>query len=129
VVENVEVPLFYARIPRRERRERALAAIDSVGLSHRVGHQPTQLSGGECQRVAIARALVTAPALLLTDEPTGNLDSKSGEEVLRLFYRLHESGSTLIMVTHNPEIAARLPRVVEMKDGCLGERQVESALG
>ena len=127
VLENVEVPLFYARMPRRERRERALAAIESVGLTSRVGHQPTQLSGGECQRVAIARALVGEPALLLTDEPTGNLDSKNGEEVLRLFYRLHASGRTLIMVTHNPEIAARLPRVVEMKDGRLGEREVVRA--
>ncbi len=125
VLENVEVPLFYARLSRRERRERALAVIESVGLSHRLSHQPAQLSGGECQRVAIARALVTEPALLLTDEPTGNLDSKNGAEVLRLFYELHASGRTLIMVTHNPEIARRLPRVVEMKDGCLGEQQRE----
>lgn len=122
VLENVEVPLFYARVPRRERRARALAAIESVGLKHRVGHQPTQLSGGECQRVAIARALVGEPALLLTDEPTGNLDSKNGEEVLKLFYDLHAAGRTLIMVTHNPEIAASLPRVVEMKDGSLAEQ-------
>ena len=128
VLENVEVPLFYARMPRRERRERALAVIESVGLSRRIGHQPAQLSGGECQRVAIARALVTEPALLLTDEPTGNLDSKNGEEVLRLFYELHSSGRTLIMVTHNPEIARRLPRVVEMKDGCLGEQERERVL-
>ncbi len=128
VLENVEVPLFYARMPRRERRERALAVIESVGLSKRIGHQPAQLSGGECQRVAIARALVTEPALLLTDEPTGNLDSKNGEEVLRLFYELHSSGRTLIMVTHNPEIAGRLPRVVEMKDGCLGEQERERVL-
>ncbi len=125
VLENVEVPLFYARLSRRERRERALSVIESVGLSHRLSHQPAQLSGGECQRVAIARALVTEPALLLTDEPTGNLDSKNGAEVLRLFYELHASGRTLIMVTHNPEIARRLPRVVEMKDGCLGEQQRE----
>lgn len=122
VLENVEVPLFYARVPRRERRARALAAIESVGLTHRVSHQPTQLSGGECQRVAIARALVGEPALLLTDEPTGNLDSRNGEEVLKLFYDLHAAGRTLVMVTHNPEIAASLPRVVEMKDGSLAEQ-------
>jgi putative ABC transport system ATP-binding protein len=122
VLENVEVPLFYARMPRRERHRRAMAVIESVGLAHRVHHVPAKLSGGECQRVAIARALVTEPALLLTDEPTGNLDSKNGEEVLRLFYELHASGRTLIMVTHNPEIAIRLPRVVEMKDGYLGEQ-------
>ena len=128
VLENVEVPLFYARMSRRERRERALAVIESVGLAHRLGHQPAQLSGGECQRVAIARALVTEPALLLTDEPTGYLDSKNGAEVLRLFYELHASGRTLIMVTHNQEIADKLPRVVEMKDGCLGEQQREKAL-
>ena len=128
VLENVEVPLFYARMSRRERRERALAEIESVGLAHRLGHQPAQLSGGECQRVAIARALVTEPALLLTDEPTGYLDSKNGAEVLRLFYELHASGRTLIMVTHNQEIADKLPRVVEMKDGCLGEQQREKAL-
>ena len=122
VLENVEVPLFYARMPRRERRERARAVIASVGLSHRENHLPTQLSGGECQRTAIARALVTEPALLLTDEPTGNLDSRNGEEVLRIFYDLNARGRTLIMVTHNPEIADRLPRVVEMRDGRLGER-------
>ncbi|MBK8178632.1 MAG: ABC transporter ATP-binding protein [Planctomycetes bacterium] len=127
VLENVEVPLFYSRVPRRERRERAQAVVASVGLSHRVSHLPAQLSGGECQRVAIARALVTEPALLLTDEPTGNLDSKNGEKVLRLFGELHESGRTLVMVTHNPDIARRLPRVVEMKDGRMGEKLYEEA--
>jgi len=129
VLENVEVPLFYARLPRRERHRRAMAVIESVGLGHRVSHQPAKLSGGECQRVAIARALVTEPALLLTDEPTGNLDSKNGEEVLRLFYELHASGRTLIMVTHNPEIARALPRVVEMKDGFLGEQVRQGVAG
>ncbi|HUR28789.1 MAG TPA: ABC transporter ATP-binding protein [Planctomycetota bacterium] len=128
VIENVEVPLFYARLPRRERRRRALAVIESVGLGHRIDHVPAKLSGGECQRVAIARALVTEPALLLTDEPTGNLDSKNGDEVLRLFYDLHRSGRTLIMVTHNPEIARSLPRVVEMKDGYLAEQVREGSL-
>jgi putative ABC transport system ATP-binding protein len=122
VLENVEVPLFYDRRPRKERKRRALELIDAVGLSHRVGHRPPMLSGGECQRVAIARALSNEPALLLTDEPTGNLDSKSGDEVLALFHRLNETGRTIVMVTHNPEIAASLPRVVVMSDGEAQER-------
>jgi putative ABC transport system ATP-binding protein len=117
VAENVEVPLFYGHVPRRERHGRCRELLDAVGLSHRVGHYPTQLSGGECQRVAIARALVNRPALLLTDEPTGNLDSKNGEEVLRLFHDLNARGRTIVMVTHNPEIASVLPRVVELRDG------------
>ena len=123
VLENVEVPLFYNRTPRRDRHARCKELLDAVGLSHRFTHHPTQLSGGESQRVAIARALVNEPALLLTDEPTGNLDSKNGEEVLRLFTDLHTRGKTIIMVTHNPEIAAVLPRVVELRDGeIFGER-------
>lgn len=117
VLENVELPLFYSRTPRRERHARCLELIEAVGLSHRVGHYPTQLSGGECQRVAIARALVNQPALLLTDEPTGNLDSKNGEEVLKIFHDLHAQGRTIMMVTHNPEIADELPRVIEIRDG------------
>jgi putative ABC transport system ATP-binding protein len=117
VVENVEVPLFYARIPRRERRRRTQEMLDAVGLSHRLTHHPTQLSGGECQRVAVARALVNEPSLLLADEPTGNLDSKNGADVMRLFHRLHAQGRTIVLVTHNPEIADALPRVVEMRDG------------
>jgi putative ABC transport system ATP-binding protein len=117
VLENVEVPLYYARTPRALRRQRCKDMLDAVGLSHRLGHNPTQLSGGECQRVAIARALINEPALLLTDEPTGNLDSKNGEEVLRLFHELNRAGKTIVMVTHNPEIATSLPRVVEMRDG------------
>ena len=117
VLENVELPLFYSRTPRGERRGRCLELIEAVGLGHRVGHYPTQLSGGECQRVAIARALVNQPALLLTDEPTGNLDSKNGDEVLKIFHDLHATGRTILMVTHNPEIAHELPRVIEMRDG------------
>jgi putative ABC transport system ATP-binding protein len=122
VLENVEVPLFYGRVGRRERKRRSMALIEAVGLGHRVEHRPPMLSGGECQRVAIARALVNEPALLLTDEPTGNLDSKSGEEVLKLFYQLNATGRTIVMVTHNPEIAAGLPRVVEMRDGEVADR-------
>jgi putative ABC transport system ATP-binding protein len=117
VVENVEVPLFYARVRRRERRRRCVALLEAVGLSHRLEHQPTQLSGGECQRVAVARALSSEPALLLADEPTGNLDSKNGLEVMRLFHELHSGGRTIVLVTHNPEIAHALPRVIEMRDG------------
>jgi len=117
VVENVEVPLFYGRMGRRERRRRAAARLEAVGMSHRLTHHPAQLSGGESQRVAVARALVNDPALLLADEPTGNLDTRNGEEVMRLFHDLHSQGRTLIVVTHNPDIAASLPRVVEMRDG------------
>jgi putative ABC transport system ATP-binding protein len=117
VVENVEVPLFYGHVPRRDRRKRCMALLEAVGLSHRLKHHPTQLSGGECQRVAVARALVNEPSLLLADEPTGNLDSKNGVEVMRLFGELHAQGRTIVLVTHNPEIAATLPRVIEMRDG------------
>jgi putative ABC transport system ATP-binding protein len=117
VLENVELPLFYEGTPRKTRRVRCEELLASVGMSHRLHSYPTQLSGGECQRVAIARALVNRPALLLADEPTGNLDSKNGVEVMLLFRRLHAEGRTIVMVTHNPEIAAALPRVVEMQDG------------
>jgi len=117
VLENVEVPLFYARAPRRERHGRCAKLLEAVGLGHRLDHLPTQLSGGEQQRVAVARALVNDPVIVLADEPTGNLDSKSGEEVLRLLDQLHEEGRTIVMVTHNPEIANALPRCVEMRDG------------
>jgi putative ABC transport system ATP-binding protein len=123
VLENVEVPLFYGHVPKRRRQGMCRELLDAVGLSHRTSHYPPQLSGGESQRVAIARALVNQPALLLTDEPTGNLDSKNGEEVLKLFNDLNSQGRTIIMVTHNPEIAAFLPRVVELRDGSiLGDR-------
>ena len=119
VIENVEVPLYYGQVQRARRRERAVELLTLVGLSHRLSHQPAQLSGGECQRVAIARALANEPAMILADEPTGNLDTKSGEEVLQLLVDLHHEGRTVLMVTHNPEIAARLPRVVELRDGAV----------
>jgi putative ABC transport system ATP-binding protein len=119
VLENVEVPLYYGRLPRARRQARAVELLAAVGLSQRLRHHPAQLSGGECQRVAVARALANEPALILADEPTGNLDTQSGEDVMQLLFELHRSGRTIVMVTHNPEIAARLPRVVEMRDGAI----------
>jgi len=119
VLENVEVLLYYGHVHRHRRRERAERLLAVVGLSHRLSHHPPQLSGGECQRVAIARALANEPAMILADEPTGNLDSRSGEEVLQLLVELNGQGRTVLMVTHNPDIAARLPRVVELRDGAV----------
>ena len=120
VLENVEVPLFYARLPRRERRRRALAMIESVGLQHRVGHQPAQLSGGECQRVAIARALVVEPALLLADEPSGSLDAVTGDAVDRLLFDLVERrGTALVLVTHSDRLAAACDRRLALEGGRL----------
>jgi putative ABC transport system ATP-binding protein len=129
VLENVEVPLFYARVPRRDRHRRCKALLDTIGLSHRLAHHPTQLSGGECQRVAVARALVNEPALLLADEPTGNLDTNNGAEVMRLLHELHGQGRTIVIVTHNPEIADALPRVVEMRDGNIVRERTLAAAG
>jgi putative ABC transport system ATP-binding protein len=117
IVENVEVPLFYQGMHRAERRERAEQQLRRVGLGDRLGHRPIELSGGQQQRVAIARALVTQPAVLMADEPTGNLDSKTGESILGLFEELHLGGLTLIMVTHDDRIADRCERVVRLKDG------------
>ncbi len=117
ILENVEVPLFYAGIPRGQRHSKSMEALQTVGLAARVKHQPSQLSGGERQRAAIARALVNDPLLLLADEPTGNLDSKTGEEILGVVDRLHEMGRTIVMVTHDPKVAARTERCVRLKDG------------
>ncbi|MBM4397015.1 MAG: ABC transporter ATP-binding protein [Deltaproteobacteria bacterium] len=117
-LENVELPQVYAGVPRRTRRERAARVLELVGLGHRMHHRPNALSGGEMQRVAIARALVNDPGLLLADEPTGNLDSRVGFEVLELFERLNrERGVTLVIVTHDPRVAARCARVIELLDG------------
>lgn len=117
VVHNVELPLIYAGISKKERRERALSAIERVGLISRSAHNPQELSGGERQRVAIARAIVAEPELILADEPTGNLDSKTGEEIIALFGDLHKEGKTVIVVTHESSIAEKAERVVRLFDG------------
>ncbi|HEY7482413.1 MAG TPA: ABC transporter ATP-binding protein [Gemmatimonadales bacterium] len=116
-LHNVELPLIYAGIRARERRDRAAVALERVGLSNRMDHRPTELSGGQRQRVAIARALVNQPSILLADEPTGNLDSVTSEEIMRVFGDLHSAGQTVIMVTHEPDIAAHAERVVVLRDG------------
>jgi putative ABC transport system ATP-binding protein len=116
-LSNVALPLFYAGIPPRERRQRALAVLASLGLADRAGHRPSQLSGGQQQRVAIARALVNDPAVLLADEPTGNLDSATSEELLQVFRKLHGAGRTIIMVTHDEHIAGHAQRIVRLRDG------------
>jgi len=118
VEENVALPLKYrGGIARGERRARALRLLERLGLAERVGHRPDELSGGERQRVAIARALVGEPAILMADEPTGNLDSASGAEVMRTFAELHGAGHTIVLVTHDPNVAARAERVIQMSDG------------
>ena len=117
--KNVELPLIYAGLPARERRPRVLEALAAVGLADRMDHQPNQLSGGQQQRVAIARALVSSPSVLLADEPTGNLDSASAEEVLDLLEHVHAEGSTIVMVTHSNEVAQRASRILRFADGLL----------
>jgi putative ABC transport system ATP-binding protein len=116
-LQNVMLPLVYRGLPRSQRREQAEAALASVGLTNRMHHRPNELSGGQRQRVAIARALVGEPSMLLADEPTGNLDSATGEEIIRLFDELHRRGHTLLLVTHEPRLAARCPRAIRLMDG------------
>ncbi|MSM40595.1 MAG: ATP-binding cassette domain-containing protein [Geobacter sp.] len=118
-VENVELPLVYAKVPAKERRQRALAAMEHVGLNGKENNHPSQLSGGQQQRVAIARALVNSPAVILADEPTGNLDSATSEEIMNLFNELNRNGITIIMVTHEPDVAAHAARRITFRDGSI----------
>ncbi len=118
-LHNVELPLIYAGVKKDERKERAEEALSEVGLADRMHHKPNELSGGQRQRVAIARALVTRPAIILADEPTGNLDSKTGEDIMALFHALHERGNSIILVTHEEYIAEHAARIIRLKDGLI----------
>jgi len=123
-LHNVELPLIYAGVSSQERRERAEAALENVGLKDRMNHKPNELSGGQRQRVAVARALVTNPSIILADEPTGNLDTKTGEDIMRLFHQIHEAGNTIILVTHEEYIAEHAARIIRLRDGLI-ERDEE----
>lgn len=125
-LHNVELPLIYAGIPKHDRRERAREALVSVGLGDRIHHKPNELSGGQRQRVAIARALVTRPSIILADEPTGNLDSKTGEEIMLLFHEIYKQGNTIILVTHEEYIAEHAARIIRLKDGLIESDSVNS---
>ena len=127
-VENVALPLSYAGVRKKERRSRATKALERVGLGDRVNFRPTQLSGGQKQRVAIARAMVNHPKILLADEPTGALDSKSGEQIMELFDILNEEGVTIVMITHDPKIAAKAKRIVRIIDGEIYEGEEDGAV-
>ena len=118
-LDNVALPLLYGGVKKAERRERARSALEMVGLGDRIDHRPDQLSGGQCQRVAIARAMVGGPKLLLADEPTGALDSASGAQVMELFRQLHENGATIIMITHDAQVAQQAQRIMTIRDGVL----------
>jgi len=126
-LHNVELPLIYAGLSSRERRERAAQALTRVGLADRMDHKPNELSGGQRQRVAIARALVNAPSILLADEPTGNLDSTTSQEIMQVFGDLHRQGQTVVMVTHEADIAAHAARVVTLRDGLVATDQLKAA--
>ena len=119
--ENVELPLIYQKVKKSERQRRVKEALEKVGLSHRAKHLPTELSGGQQQRVAVARALVTNPSLILADEPTGNLDSKTTKEIMDMFHDLHEQGNTIVLITHDNDIARQAARVIHILDGRISE--------
>ncbi len=119
--ENVELPLIYQRIPAHERKQRVKEVLEKVNLYERRKHRPNQLSGGQQQRVAIARAMVSEPSLFLADEPTGNLDSTTGGQIMKLFHELHDQGNTIVLITHDASIASQAERRIRMKDGCVGE--------
>ena len=119
--ENVELPLIYQKVPRAERQKRVKGALERVGLAHRAKHLPTELSGGQQQRVAIARALVTNPSLILADEPTGNLDSKTSQEIMDIFRELHSQGNTIVLITHDNDVAKQASRAVHILDGQITE--------
>lgn len=123
-LKNVELPMMYAGSSRNKRRKKAIELLDKVGLSDRIHHKPNELSGGQKQRVAIARALINNPSIILADEPTGNLDTKSGEEIMQIFQRLNDEGVTIVLVTHEPEIAEHTKRVVVFRDGRLIEDKI-----
>jgi putative ABC transport system ATP-binding protein len=123
-LQQVELPLVYSGLARRERRERAIKALDAVGLGDRMTHQPSEMSGGQRQRVAVARALINNPSILLADEPTGNLDSQTGNEILALFQDLNQRGNTIVLVTHEEDVAAHARRIVRLRDGKITEDTV-----
>ncbi|NLL60384.1 MAG: ABC transporter ATP-binding protein [Tissierellia bacterium] len=121
VLRNVELPMIYAKVKSKQRREKALELLDKVGLSDRVNHMPNELSGGQKQRVAIARALANNPPIILADEPTGNLDTNASEEIMKIFKNLNREGTSIIVVTHEPEVAKYADRIIVFKDGCIIE--------
>lgn len=126
ILHNVEIPLIYAGLKSKQRRKLAMQALESVGLGDRVKHKPNEISGGEKQRAAIARALVNDPLIILADEPTGNLDTKTGEEIMRIFYKLHQQGNTIIMVTHEAEVARHARRIIHLRDGLIEKDEVKT---
>jgi putative ABC transport system ATP-binding protein len=123
-LHNVELPLIYAGLPKSVRMERAYDALEKVGLADRVDHKPNELSGGQRQRVAIARALVTQPSIILADEPTGNLDTKTGNDIMALFEELHDNGNTIILVTHEEDIAKHAQRIIRLRDGLVEKNEI-----
>ena len=127
-MENIMLPLIYAGSPKAEREERALSVIEDVGLTDRMQHRPNELSGGQRQRVAIARAMVNNPSIILADEPTGNLDSKTSEDIMGLFGEIHRKGNTMILVTHEPDIAKHAHRIIKLKDGMIDDDFINESL-